>query len=237
MKKILNSIILCIRFPFLYPRNRFTGKHYNNWKIQKQITDITSKYLKFWLREKPDKKLYYVRLFSEYGGHGWTNWWAPIVIGSLKGVHNILELFHCIPTYTELDAMETGWRKRFGIQMCKDIRNQLIRDYFEYNFLKGFKKTFKFLLFDFRIMQLKEKYGELRLYTNWATPKVFDIIEYYSGKSQHICFNCGKDADIVTSINSYMLPYCKECFGDSMKEIEEYRDITGEWHTCDNDSF
>ena len=36
MKKILkffNDLILCIRFPFLYPRNRFTGTHYNNWKI------------------------------------------------------------------------------------------------------------------------------------------------------------------------------------------------------------
>ena len=35
--KIINSIILCIRFPFLYPRNRFTGKHYNNWKIIEYI--------------------------------------------------------------------------------------------------------------------------------------------------------------------------------------------------------
>ena len=29
----IKSSILCIRFPFLYPRNRFTGNHYDCWKI------------------------------------------------------------------------------------------------------------------------------------------------------------------------------------------------------------
>mgnify|MGYP003310314085 CR=1 FL=1 len=35
--KALKSTILCLRFPFLYPRNRFTDKHYNNWVLQQQI--------------------------------------------------------------------------------------------------------------------------------------------------------------------------------------------------------
>ena len=29
----INNTLLCISFPFLYPRNRFTGLHYNNWEI------------------------------------------------------------------------------------------------------------------------------------------------------------------------------------------------------------
>ena len=29
----INNTLLCISFPFLYPRNRFTGMHYNYWKI------------------------------------------------------------------------------------------------------------------------------------------------------------------------------------------------------------
>lgn len=35
-KKIIKTIkatALCIKFPFLYPRNRFTGNHYNNWAL------------------------------------------------------------------------------------------------------------------------------------------------------------------------------------------------------------
>ena len=42
LKKIINifnSIILCLRFPFLYTRNRFTGLHYNNWEINKFLTN------------------------------------------------------------------------------------------------------------------------------------------------------------------------------------------------------
>lgn len=30
---IIDSSYLCLRYPYLYPRNRFTGRHYNNYKI------------------------------------------------------------------------------------------------------------------------------------------------------------------------------------------------------------
>ena len=33
----LDSVYLCLRFPFLYPRNRFTDRYYNNWKIQEKV--------------------------------------------------------------------------------------------------------------------------------------------------------------------------------------------------------
>ena len=47
LKKKLKSTLLCIRFPFLYPVNRFTGLHYNNYKIRSKIADITKKYKVF----------------------------------------------------------------------------------------------------------------------------------------------------------------------------------------------
>lgn len=31
--RVIYSTLLCIRYPFLYPRNRWTDKHYNCWKI------------------------------------------------------------------------------------------------------------------------------------------------------------------------------------------------------------
>ena len=33
MCKIPYYCYMCIKYPFLYPRNRFTDLHYNNWKI------------------------------------------------------------------------------------------------------------------------------------------------------------------------------------------------------------
>lgn len=41
--KIIHSTYLCIRFPFLYPRNRFTSKHYTNWKLQNYLTKLHNK--------------------------------------------------------------------------------------------------------------------------------------------------------------------------------------------------
>ena len=44
LKDIIKSTILCIRFPFLYPRNRFDGKHHCcvlgslRYKLQKKST-------------------------------------------------------------------------------------------------------------------------------------------------------------------------------------------------------
>lgn len=37
--RIIKSTWNCIRFPFLYPRNRWTGLHYNNWKILEWLKD------------------------------------------------------------------------------------------------------------------------------------------------------------------------------------------------------
>ena len=31
--RVIYSTLLCIKYPFLYPRNRWTDKHYNCWKI------------------------------------------------------------------------------------------------------------------------------------------------------------------------------------------------------------
>lgn len=55
---------------------------------------------------------------------------------------------------TYLDQMPEGWKIAFGEQMCEELRNELIKwDYLE----------------EYRIAQVKEKYGSLRWY-DWFTP-------------------------------------------------------------------
>lgn len=34
---------LCIRFPFLYPRNRFSDLHYTNWRLKRKIKELYDK--------------------------------------------------------------------------------------------------------------------------------------------------------------------------------------------------
>ena len=55
----IQSSILCIRFPFLYPRNRFTGLHYNNWRIKKYCSKLVEKY-KYSGKQDPGTKKVYI---------------------------------------------------------------------------------------------------------------------------------------------------------------------------------
>ena len=51
----VKSSILCLRFPFLYPRNRWTDKHYNNWKLydyHKDNWDDAYEWNKFGINKK-----------------------------------------------------------------------------------------------------------------------------------------------------------------------------------------
>ena len=100
-------------------------------------------------------------------------------------------------SYTELDAMPDGWRRAFGIKMCEEIREELVK----YNYLNKY-----------RIAQIKEKFGELRWY-DLGIPrnsKIWDIIDKYTELSHHTCMICGRPAE--TSSDGYWLyTLCDKC--------------------------
>lgn len=265
VKNAINASILCIRFPFLHPRNRWTGRHYNNWTI----TNFHRKWYKYtqdsffmrFVTEKPEKleytcdfddrryridhsenriwiidindcnKVVWSANKSDFGTGkivktGWVDKspccivdenrtsneeinrfivivhakWLRNIIKILDWIHDYpLQWFHCIPTYTELDAMEPGWKKAFGIQMCKEIKKELKK----YNFL-----------YKYRITQIKEKWGKLEWY-DCGIPKdskIWDIIEKYSEISRKTCINCGKPATKIST--GWISPYCDDCIGD-----------------------
>lgn len=273
IKDVINASILCIRFPFLYPRNRWTGRHYNNWTIsnfhRKWYKYTQDDFFMRFVTEKPEKLEYTCdfddrryridhgenRIWiidinncnkvvwsvdkSDFGTGkivktGWVNKspycivdenWKPneeinrfIVITHAKWLKNLikffdwihdypLQWFHCIPTSTELDAMEPGWRKAFGIQMCKEIKKELKK----YNFL-----------YKYRIVQIKEKFGELRWYDSGIpeNSKIWDITEKYSEISRKTCIHCGKPATKIST--GWISPYCDDCIGDrSFTEIDK----------------
>lgn len=110
--------------------------------------------------------------------------------------------------YTELDDMPKGWRKAFGIQMCEDIRSALIDDDD---------------LDRWRIVQLKEKYGELRLYDNGhkCDSLVPFIIGKYEAKSRYTCICCGERATRMTT--GWIMPLCDKCCAkEKSVPISEY---------------
>ena len=111
-------------------------------------------------------------------------------------------------SYTELDDMPDGWRKAFGIQMCEELREELIK----FNYLNKY-----------RITQIKEKYGELRWYDNGIPigSKIYDIINKYSKLSTHICIHCGRPAEIINNMGWYE-PICDKCLEKQEERLRKF---------------
>lgn len=285
--KVLESSWLCLRFPFLYPRNRFDGKHHNQilrhaiWKAcSKAVTtiSITTKvqkanddtyrhsYFMFLNNQvilKKDEALLIIQNDidrKEIKLKDFINFEKFSIIGmevifSISGIpiiqiyvktidvndttnygsvgnkkieliidkrynfryklltwidEKILNNIFILPTYTELDAMPCGWRKAFGIQMCKDLRKQLWK---EGN------------LFKYRIAQIKEKWGELCWYDACASKEVHEIIEKYEKLSRNTCIICGEPATKISG--GWISPFCDKHFP---KEGNVYQEkINGKW--------
>ena len=146
-----------------------------------------------------------LRKVSEILGRDYTeeqlhNWILcgkyPFLIPRYDWSGEIIEDYDYISTY--LDDIPVGWKKAFGKMMCEEIKQELARC----NYLD-----------EFRIVQAKEKFGGLRIYTNGEPVdcKVQQIIDKYSTLSENICIICGKP-DVPITNNGWISPYCKKCF-------------------------
>lgn len=131
-------------------------------------------------------------------------------------------------TFILLDEMPDGWRKAFGEMMCEEIYNALVE-------CGG--------LDDYRIEQIKEKFGQLRWYSSPSYEKVERITDKYSVLSENICMICGKPDVPMTGIG-WFYPLCEKCYctpndyrkGDMTKEElkEFWDDRKKDWEAYNN---
>ena len=280
--RVIYSTLLCIKYPFLYPRNRWTDKHYNCWKIIEyhqenyrkayhlislQITDKEvnseeqTEYYKFLDTKKEtylrtdysgdelviylgknkgtiEKIIKKIKLGSKIYDSSWVSGKNVLVlkvnsVEELKEIYNgdfnyirltinqilafkikildwiekyPLQIIHFPTYYTELDSMDKGWREAFGMNFCKDLRKALIRT-------GGYK-----LLFRFRILQIKEKYGRLEVYCIGYNDEIDKVISKYSKLSEKTCIRCGKPATWISK--GWISPYCDDCVPDKINAIK-----------------
>lgn len=280
--RVIYSTLLCIKYPFLYPRNRWTDKHYNCWKIIEyhrenyrkayclislQITDKEvnseeqTEYYKFLDTKKEtylrtdyfgdelviylgrnkgtiEKIIKKIKLGSKIYDSSWVSGKNVLVlkvnsVEELKEIYNgnfncirltinqilafkikildwiekyPLQIIHFPTYYTELDSMDKGWREAFGMNFCKDLRKALIRT-------GGYK-----LLFRFRILQIKEKYGRLEVYCVGYNDEINKVISKYSKLSEKTCIRCGKPATWISK--GWISPYCDDCVPDKINAIK-----------------
>lgn len=109
--------------------------------------------------------------------------------------------------FTELDEMPDAWRFTFSEQMLKELKEILVKG----NYLDKYT-----------ILQIKEKYGKLRIYSN-SIPK--DIMkeyceweEKYTELSENTCYFCGDKAEAMTV--GWILPICLKCAKSSKRPYE-----------------
>lgn len=199
----MNALFLCIKYPFLYPRNRFTDKHYNNWDLNEKLKVLYSKaYVSRRTDDGFETKM--ISLANAIVYHVLLFWY-----------NHPMQWMHFVPEFTELDSMEPAWRNAFGDDLVRELKKAMIED--------GGRRYLRKV----RIMQIKEKWGGLEIYLNFYGSKTFDVIRKYSGISRKICIECGKDACGRTTLRSgWICPYCKDHYermkeSDKMKRLEE----------------
>ena len=172
-------------------------------------------------------------LGSDYTEEQLQNWILvgkyPFLIPRYDWSGEIIEDYDYTSTY--LDDIPVGWKIAFGEMMCEEIKQELVRC----NYLDKF-----------RIIQAKEKFGGLRIYTNGEPVdcKVQQIIDKYSTLSENICVICGKP-DVPITNNGWISPYCKKCFttpNDWYKkefpnEVDKWiRNHIEDWEECNKEN-
>lgn len=100
-------------------------------------------------------------------------------------------------SYTLLDNLEDGWRIRFGLAFCKDLKEVLEKNN---------------CLDDYYIYQIKEKFGQLRWYDN-SPQEWSDHMYAWEYISEHTCKRCGKFPVPMRDDGGWVSPWCDDCFG------------------------
>ncbi len=106
---------------------------------------------------------------------------------------------------TYADFIYSGWWSSFGLKLCEELNNKLIE--------LGKKENYKYN--DFKIIEIKEKYGMLRIYAYHCPTEITEIIHKYEEISAKTCIYCGRPAAPVKTM--YELPICNECIENAGK--------------------
>ena len=91
---------------------------------------------------------------------------------------------------------------------CGDGWYNLIYELFEK--IESMYKTKNISLDKFTVVQIKEKYGELRVYTTTNLQEVHRLIDKYERLSSSICEECGGKG-VLHSKHGYLKTLCGEC--------------------------
>lgn len=98
-----------------------------------------------------------------------------------------------------------GWYKAFGRAMINELNDILVK----HNFVD-----------EYRVVQIKEKYGSIRWYSNGIpaemTDEYYEWLNKYEALSEDTCIKCGEKSTHMTT--GWIMPLCDECDETGRKE-------------------
>lgn len=192
-KNTIESIRLCIRYPFLKPD---AGAFAAPYKLREHGCNIYKKYTIF--KKEP-------RFEVE-----WTSQWQKLRYTLIQCVIKMYNIKYIIPTWTKLDWMPSGWRNAFGLRLCEDLRRELLR--------AGGRRALR----RYHIYDIKEKWGALRWDDGGIVGDVSKIVAMYEYLSQRYCICCGALATCITPPEYWESPYCDAHFPENCSCKLEY---------------
>lgn len=93
--------------------------------------------------------------------------------------------------YEAYDMIPAGWQKAFGKQMIQEIKNTLIK--------------LSIPLDEYIVLEVKEKYGELRWYAAPYNEELEQVYNKYTKLSTTTCIKCGAAGQMNHKLE---LPLC-----------------------------
>lgn len=99
-------------------------------------------------------------------------------------------------SYTVLDDMPAGWRKKFGLRMCRDIKKSLEDSGMDVK--------------RYQIEDIKEKFGAMYVFDNGGNLEIKNkILPKYMRMSERTCGICGGTATKIAV--PWIFPLCDTC--------------------------
>lgn len=112
-------------------------------------------------------------------------------------------------SWTWYTSIPDGWQKAFGKQLSKDLKKVL-------------KETKQ--LKTFKITDIKEKWGVLRIYSTNCSDEVDAVLDKYEQLSMCYCINCGSPVRYHTEATIAYL--CETCFMQYVKRLGRFGGVT-----------
>ena len=104
-------------------------------------------------------------------------------------------------SFTMFDCVPKGWKSLF-LSLCDEVRS----------YVEQHKDIEPFV----RFVDIKEKWGALRMEISCGDKGLWDILTKYEKMSQTVCVSCGAPATRIS--RGWICPYCDRCIGDMQSD-------------------